>query len=49
MHDNNIYYYKNVNKEQVKMWHIFQLYLADKDSLPIVGVRKSKPHIECVV
>ena len=29
MHDNNIYYYKNVNKEQVKMWHIFQLYLAD--------------------
>lgn len=29
MHDYNIYYYKNVNKEQVKMWHIFQLYLAE--------------------
>ncbi len=27
MHDNNIDYYKNVNKEQVKMWHIFQIYL----------------------
>ncbi|CBK96637.1 hypothetical protein EUS_15130 [[Eubacterium] siraeum 70/3] len=25
MHDNNIEYYKNVNKEQVKMWHIFLL------------------------
>ena len=21
--------YKNVNKEQVKMWHIFQIYLAN--------------------
>lgn len=26
MHDNNIEYYKNVNKEQVKMWHIFLLF-----------------------
>ena len=29
MHDNNIYYYKNVNKEQVKMWGLFRIYLAD--------------------
>lgn len=29
MHDNNIEYYKNVNKEQVKMWHIFLLFLAE--------------------
>lgn len=25
MHDNNIEYYKDVNKKQVKMWHIFLL------------------------
>ncbi len=29
MHDNNIYNYKNVNKEKVKMWHIFQIYLVE--------------------
>jgi hypothetical protein len=32
MHKYNIYYYKNVNKEQVKMWHIFQIYLAENQN-----------------
>ena len=29
MHNYNLYYYKKVNKELVKMGHIFQIYLAE--------------------